>query len=279
MNFHFPVMPRLYMALKKETRQPIIDILNRTPDIPENCQWATFLRNHDELTLEMVTLENRHYMWENYAPNKRARINLGIRLRLARLMENSRRRIELMNVLLFSLPGTPVVYYGDEIGMGDNCWLDDRDGVRTPMQWDKSKNAGFSDAEENQLYLPIIKDAEFHYREVNVAAQQGKENSLFEWTKKIINLRKQYKVFGRGDIHFLLPQNDKILAFVRTFKKEKILTVINLSKESQAVNLDLSAYKGQEMIELFSNNTFPKVSSKAYPLTLNAWGYFWLKID
>src|SRR6185503_16360895 len=220
MAFHFPVMPRMYMSLAMEDRFPIIDIMSQTPPIPENCQWAMFLRNHDELTLEMVTEEDRDYMWRTYAKDSQARINLGIRRRLAPLMENHRGRIHLMNGLLFSLPGTPTVYYGDEIGMGDNIYLGDRNGVRTPMQWSADRNAGFSRANPQQLYLPAIIDPQYHYEQVNVEAQQASAHSLLWWTKRLISMRKRYKAFGRGSIDFLLPENRKVLAFVRKYEEE-----------------------------------------------------------
>ena len=228
MAFHFPVMPRIFMAVHMEDRFPIIDILEQTPAIPENCQWALFLRNHDELTLEMVTDEDRDYMYRVYAHGPRARINLGIRRRLAPLLGNNRRKIELLHSLLFSLPGTPVIYYGDEIAMGDNIYLGDRNGVRTPMQWSADRNAGFSRANPQRLYLPVIIDPEYHYETVNVEAQQQNPNSFLWWTKRLVLLRKSYQAFGRGTIEFLFPENRKILAFVRRFKEETILVVANL---------------------------------------------------
>src|SRR5678810_1175179 len=229
MNFHFPVMPSLFMALQMEDRFPIVDILDQTPAIPPNCQWATFLRNHDELTLEMVTDEERDYMYTVYAADARARINLGIRRRLAPLLGNSRRRIELINSLLFSLPGTPIVYYGDEIGMGDNIYLGDRNGVRTPMQWSSDRNAGFSRASPQALYFPIILDPEYHYEAINVEAQQRNSQSLWWWMKRVLALRKRYKALSRGSIQFLQPENRKILAFIRHYEDETILMVANLS--------------------------------------------------
>src|SRR5690349_1146429 len=239
MAFHFPLMPRLFMALRMEDRYPVTDILQITPPIPDNSQWALFLRNHDELTLEMVTDEERDYMYRVYAQDRPMRINLGIRRRLAPLLGNDCRRIELMNALLLSLPGTPVIYYGDEIGMGDNFYLGDRNGVRTPMQWSGDRNAGFSRANPQKLYLPVIIDPEYHFSSVNVEAQQNNVNSLLWWMKRTIAQRKRSKAFGRGTIDFLYPDNRKVLAFIRQFEDERILVVANLSRFSQAVELDL----------------------------------------
>jgi maltose alpha-D-glucosyltransferase / alpha-amylase len=278
MNFHFPLMPRLYMALRRHNRQDILDILARTPEIPENCQWATFLRNHDELTLEMVTDEDREFMRAEYAPDPRARINLGIRRRLAPLMEGSRRKIELMNVMLFSMPGTPVLYYGDEIGMGDNYYLDDRNGVRTPMQWNASINAGFSDTNPQELYLPVIIDPEFHYESINVEVMENKPRSILKWTRKIIGLYKQYKAFARGTMKMLEPANKSILTYIREYQNERILVVINLSEKAEVVELDLSAYAGSSTVELFGGNAFPTITDKPYLLTIGSSGYYWLKI-
>ncbi|MFP4429200.1 MAG: maltose alpha-D-glucosyltransferase, partial [Desulfovermiculus sp.] len=241
MAFHFPIMPRLFMALWMEDRFPIIDILEQTPDIPSSSQWAIFLRNHDELTLEMVTDEERDYMYRMYAKDPRARINLGIRRRLAPLLNNNRRKLELMNFLLFSLPGTPIIYYGDEIGMGDNYYLGDRNGVRTPMQWSPDRNAGFSKTNPQQLYLPVIMDPEYHYEVVNVENQDKNPSSLLWWMRRVIAMRKRFKAFGQGNIQFLFPENPKVLAFTRNFGDETILVIINLSRFAQAVSLDLSA--------------------------------------
>ncbi|SDL90862.1 maltose alpha-D-glucosyltransferase/ alpha-amylase [Catalinimonas alkaloidigena] len=278
MNFHFPIMPRLFMAVKMEDRHPIIDIMEQTPDIPSNCQWAMFLRNHDELTLEMVTDEERDYMYKVYVRDPMARINLGIRHRLAPLLENDRRKIELMNVLLFSLPGTPVLYYGDEIGMGDNYYLGDRDGVRTPMQWNADRNAGFSDANPQQLYLPVILDPEYQYESVNVENQQRNQNSLFWWMKRSIEMRKRHVAFGRGDIRFLQTSNAKVLAFVRCYEDEAILVVVNLSRFAEAVDLDIPEFKGYVPHEIFSKNKFPYITRDQYPLTLAPFGYFWFQL-
>ncbi|MBC7173377.1 MAG: maltose alpha-D-glucosyltransferase, partial [Polyangiaceae bacterium] len=243
MNFHFPLMPRMFMSVELENSFPIIDILQQTPAIPDSCQWATFLRNHDELTLEMVTDEDRDYMYRAYAKDPRARVNLGIRRRLAPLM-GGRRKIELMNGLLFSLPGTPVVYYGDEIGMGDNIYLGDRDGVRTPMQWSSDRNAGFSRANPQQLYLPVIIDPEYHFEAVNVEAQQNNAASLLWWMKRLIAARKEHPVFGRGDITFLHPDNSRVLAFLRRYKDDCVLVVANLSRFAQHVELELRGLDG-----------------------------------
>jgi maltose alpha-D-glucosyltransferase/alpha-amylase len=275
MAFHFPLMPRMFMALRMEDRFPIIDILEQTPAIPENCQWSLFLRNHDELTLEMVTDEERDYMYRVYARDTSARINLGIRRRLAPLLENQRRKMEIMKILLFSLPGTPTIYYGDEIGMGDNHFLGDRDGVRTPMQWSGDRNAGFSRANPQKLYLPVIIDPAYHYQTVNVENQEQNQTSFFWWMKRVINMRKNYKAFGRGSIEFLQPDNPKILAFIRKYEDEIILVVINLSRFSQVVELDLSEYVGYHPVEVFSKNQFPIIQDKPYIMTMGFYDYFW----
>lgn len=275
MNYHFPIMPRLFMSVKMEDRYPITDIFEQTPEIPENCQWAMFLRNHDELTLEMVTDEERDYMYRVYIKDQKARINLGIRHRLAPLLDNNRRKIELMNVLLFSLPGTPIIYYGDEIGMGDNFYLGDRDGVRTPMQWSADRNAGFSNANPQKLYLPVIIDPEYSYEAVNVETQQKNPSSLLWWMKRVINMRKRFKSFGRGDINFLTPENPKILAFIRTYKDEIILVIANLSRFSQAAEIDLSKYIGYSPVEVFSQNKFPVIRKEKYLFTMGPHGYYW----
>lgn len=240
MNYHFPLMPRLYLSLKKADREPIEYILNRTPAIPEACQWAVFLRCHDELTLEMVTLEDRKFMWENYSPDPRARINLGIRKRLSTLMDNDIRKIKLMNALLFSMPGTPLIYYGDEIGMGDNIWLNDRDGVRTPMQWNATKNAGFSEAEPSSLYLPVIEDETFHYTKVNVEQAEQDEYSLLHWMRQIIAIRRQFQVFGRGQFMFADADHPSILSYWRNYPNENILVVANLSAVPQRTTILLN---------------------------------------
>ncbi|MFH1025392.1 MAG: maltose alpha-D-glucosyltransferase [Nitrospirota bacterium] len=275
MAFHFPLMPRIFMSLWMEDRFPIIDIFEQTPSIPEVCQWALFLRNHDELTLEMVTDEERDYMYKVYASDPSARINLGIRRRLAPLLGNHVRKIELMNFLLFSLPGTPVIYYGDEIGMGDNYYLGDRDGVRTPMQWSADRNAGFSKANPQKLYLPVIIDPAYHYEAVNVENQESNQSSLIWWMKRIISMRKRFKAFGRGTIDFLLTDNPKVLAFIRRYNDETILVVVNLSRYSQIVELDLSGFSGYTPEEVFSRNKFPVIKDSPYVLTMGFYDYFW----
>ncbi|CAH1002429.1 Glucosamine kinase [Neolewinella maritima] len=279
MNYHFPLMPRMYMSIKMEDRHPITDIFDQTPEIPENCQWATFLRNHDELTLEMVTDEERDFMYNVYASDRTARINLGIRRRLAPLMDNDRNKIELLNVLLMSLPGTPVLYYGDEIGMGDNYYLGDRDGVRTPMQWNNNENAGFSEANPHSLYLPVIRDTEYSYRWVNVRRQQQNPNSLLNWTKKLLAKRKAFNVFGRGTITWLKPDNGRILAFVREYQEERVVVIVNLSRHPQAVLLDLSEYAGSKVQEAFGRTYFNDITRDLYQVTLSGHGYYWLEIE
>ncbi len=280
MNYHFPVMPRMFMAVQREDRYPITDIFDQTPAIPENCQWAIFLRNHDELTLEMVTDEERDYMYKVYAKNPKAKINLGIRHRLAPLMENDRRRIELMNSLLFSLPGTPVIYYGDEIGMGDNFYLGDRDGVRTPMQWSPDRNAGFSVTNPQRLYLPVILDPQYHYESVNVETQRANTSSLFWFMKRMINMRKKYKAFSRGEMKFIPVDNSKILAFTRTYGDETLLIIINLSKYSQPAEIDLKECKGYIPVEVFSKNNFPLIKDDGpYFFTLSPYSYQWFVLQ
>jgi maltose alpha-D-glucosyltransferase/alpha-amylase len=275
MNFHFPLMPRMFMALQMEDRFPIIDILEQTPPIHENCQWAMFLRNHDELTLEMVTDEERDYMWRVYANDPTARINLGIRRRLAPLLANNRRKIELLNTLLFSMPGTPIIYYGDEIGMGDNFYLGDRNGCRTPMQWSPDRNAGFSKANPQQLYLPVIFDPEYHYEAINVENQQKNLSSLLWWMRRIIAMRKNYKAFSRGSLEFLYPDNARVLAFLRRTEDETVLVVVNLSRFSQAAELDLSKFSGCMPVEVFSRNPFPAIKKSPYLLTLGPHSCYW----
>jgi maltose alpha-D-glucosyltransferase/alpha-amylase len=278
MAYHFPLMPRMFMALRMEDRFPIIDILEQTPDLPENGQWALFLRNHDELTLEMVTDEERDYMYRVYAADPRARINLGIRRRLAPLLGNNRRRIELMNGLLLSLPGTPVIYYGDEIGMGDNVYVGDRNGVRTPMQWSSDRNAGFSSANRQQLYLPIVTDPEYHFEAVNVETQQANPQSLLWWMKRIIALRKKHPAFGRGDLTFLTPQNRRVLAFIREHEDETILVVANLSRYAQWTELPLADYEGRVPVELFGAVEFPRVGAEPYLISLGPHSFLWFRL-
>ncbi len=279
MCFHFPIMPRIYMSLWMEDRYPILDILEQTPEIPENCQWAMFLRNHDELTLEMVSDEERDYMYRVYAKDIRARINLGIRRRLSPLMSNDRRRIELINFILFSFPGTPIIYYGDEIGMGDNYHLGDRDGVRTPMQWSPDRNAGFSKVNPQTLFLPVIIDPEYHYEVVNVENHTKNPSSLLWWMRTIIGIRKRYKAFGRGEMRFCKSDNHKILAFVRTFEDEAILVLVNLSRFSQVIELDLSDYAGYQPVDIISGTRFPRIEEGNYILPLGMHDYFWLKLE
>jgi maltose alpha-D-glucosyltransferase / alpha-amylase len=279
MAFHFPLMPRLFMALRMEDREPIVDILEQTPAIPETSQWALFLRNHDELTLEMVTDEERDYMYRVYAHDRRARINLGIRRRLAPLLGNGRKRIELLNLLLLSLPGTPVLYYGDEIGMGDNTFLGDRNGVRTPMQWSSDKNAGFSRASPQALYLPVILDPEYHYEAINVETQQSNPHSLLWWMRRVLALRKRWRALGQGTMQFLQPENRKVLAFIRQDGQERILVVANLSRFPQPVSLDLGSLAGSVPVELFGRTEFPAVTDQPYPLTLSPHSLFWFSLE
>ena len=278
MAFHFPVMPRMYMGLRKEDRTPIVDIMRQTPDIPSDCQWAIFLRNHDELTLEMVTDDERDYMYREYARDTRMRINVGIRRRLAPLMENGRRQMEIMNALLMSLPGTPIVYYGDEIGMGDNVYLGDRNGVRTPMQWNSDRNAGFSDAEVAALYSPVIADPPYSYHSVNVAAQERTPTSLLLWMRRLVKVRQQYKAFGRGTFEALDPNNRRMLVFLRRYADEVILCVNNLSRFAQFVELDLREFAGQVPLELWGKIAFPPIGDLPYLLTLGPHNFLWFRI-
>ena len=276
--FHFPLMPRMFMAVKLEDRKPIIEILDQTPPIPENCQWCIFLRNHDELTLEMVTNVERDYMYDEYATDKTMRINLGIRRRLAPMMENDRRRIELLNGLLMSMPGTPIVYYGDEIGMGDNIYLGDRNGVRTPMQWNGGTNAGFSFADPERLYSPLISNSVYGYQVVNVDSQRRFSHSLLSWMKALIKTRNSYRVFSRGTMEFLRPSNHRVLAYIRELGNERILVVNNLSSSAQAVELDVQRYKGYIPIEMFGRNLFPRFGDLPYLLTLGPYQFYWFRL-
>ena len=278
MAFHFPLMPRMYMALAQEDRHPITDIMRQTPEIPEGCQWAIFLRNHDELTLEMVTDKERDYLWSFYANERRARINLGIRRRLAPLLDNDRRKIELLNSLLWSMPGTPVLYYGDEIGMGDNIYLGDRDGVRTPMQWSPDRNGGFSRVDPARLFLPAIQDPIYGFNAVNVEAQLRSSASLLNWTRRLIAIRRNHKAFGRGTLRFLYPANRKVLAYIRNAEDECILCVVNVSRSPQAVELDLSEHKGSIPVELTGGSDFPPIGELPYLLTLPAYGFYWFRL-
>ena len=278
MAYHFPLMPRIYMAIAQEDRFPIADILRQTPDIPANCQWALFLRNHDELTLEMVTDAERDYLWSTYAADPRARINLGIRRRLAPLMDNDRRKIELMNSLLLSFPGTPIIYYGDEIGMGDNIYLGDRNGVRTPMQWTPDRNGGFSRADPAKLYLPPIMDPVYGYQAVNVEAQSRSLSSLLSWMKRLIAVRKSSVVFGRGSLTFIRPANRSVLVYVRQYEDEVIICVANLSRSAQAVEIDLSEWRGRVPYEMLGRTQFPRIGTLPYLVTLAPYGFFWFNL-
>jgi len=278
MAFHFPLMPRMFMGLKLEDRKPITEILQQTPPIPEGCQWCLFLRNHDELTLEMVTDIERDYMYDEYAHAKGMRLNLGIRRRLAPLLDNDRRRIELMNGMLLSLPGTPVIYYGDEIGMGDNIYLGDRNGVRTPMQWDGGWNAGFSSADPESLYEALIMNPVYGFQAKNVQSQTRSPHSLLSWMRLILQVRKSTPIFGRGSIEFLYPQNHRVLAYLRQLSQETVLVVNNLSASAQAVELDLSRFKGNILVEMFGRNIFPRVGDAPYLLTLGAYQFYWFRL-
>jgi maltose alpha-D-glucosyltransferase / alpha-amylase len=278
MAFHFPLMPRMFMSVQLEDRKPIVEILEQTPQIPDSCQWCLFLRNHDELTLEMVTDIERDYMYDEYAKDKGMRLNLGIRRRLSPMMDNDRRRVQLLNGLLMSMPGTPIIYYGDEIGMGDNVYLGDRNGVRTPMQWNGGWNAGFSGADPERLYSPLISNPVYGYQAINVESQRRSQHSLLSWMKRIIHLRKSSRVLSRGSIEFLKPSNHRVLAYVRQLGEEKILVVNNLSKSAQAVELDLQRYKGSVPIEMFGGNLFPRVGDLYYLLTLGPYQFFWFRL-
>jgi maltose alpha-D-glucosyltransferase/alpha-amylase len=278
MAFHFPLMPRMFMAVKLEDRKPIIEILEQTPQIPDICQWCIFLRNHDELTLEMVTDIERDYMYDEYAVDKAMRINLGIRRRLAPMMENDRRRVELLTGMLLSMPGTPIIYYGDEIGMGDNIYLGDRNGVRTPMQWNGGWNAGFSAADPERLYSPLISNPVYGYQAINVDSQRRSAHSLLSWTKSVIQTRNQFRVFSRGSIEFLNPTNHRVLAYVRKLGDEKVLIVNNLSNSAQAVELNLQMYKRHIPIEMFGRNLFPRIGDLPYLLTLGPYQFYWFRL-
>ncbi len=278
MAFHFPLMPRIFMALRLEDVEPILDIMRRTPEIPETCQWALFLRNHDELTLEMVTSDERDYMYLAYSADPRMRLNVGIRRRLAPLVDNGKSRIELLNSLLFSFPGTPVVYYGDEIGMGDNIYLHDRAGVRTPMQWSAERNAGFSRAEPDRLYTSAVSDPVFGYQAVNVEAQQRDPSSLLHWMRNTISLRKLFKAFGRGSMEFLPVNNRKVLAYVRRFEEDVILCVANVSRSAQPAELNLSQFEGCVPVEMLGYTEFPRIGKLPYFLTLGPYGFYWFEL-
>ena len=279
MGYNFPIMPRLFMALRQEDRRPIVEILERTPEIPSSCQWGMFLRNHDELTLEMVTDEERDYLYNEYARDPRMRLNIGIRRRLAPLMDNGRRRIELLHCLLFSLPGSPFLYYGDEIGMGDNIYLGDRDGVRTPMQWTADRNGGFSQADFARLYFPVIMDPVYGYQAVNVEAQQRYSTSLLNWVREMIRLRKRHPVFGRGEINLIKPENRKIFAFTRSYVDETVLCVFNLAQSAQPVELELKDYEGCTPVEMMGDARFPMVGARPYQLALAPRGFYWFLLS
>ena len=278
MAYHFPLMPRMYMAIAQEDRYPIVEILQQTPDIPPTCQWAIFLRNHDELTLEMVTDSERDYMYQMYAADPRARVNVGIRRRLAPLMENDPAKIQLMNSLLFSMPGSPTVYYGDELGMGDNIYLGDRNSVRTPMQWSPDRNGGFSRADPQSLYLPPIMDPVYGYASVNVEAQSREPSSLLNWTRRMLAVRKTCKAFGRGTFELLRPGNRTILAYVRRYENQAILCVANLKRSAQAVELDLAQFRGRVPVEMLGRSSFPPIGELPYMLTLPGYAFYWFDL-
>jgi maltose alpha-D-glucosyltransferase / alpha-amylase len=278
MAFHFPLMPRMYMAIAREDSFPITDILRQTPPIPDPCQWAIFLRNHDELSLEMVTDSERQYLWQAYASDRRARINLGIRRRLAPLLEGDRRRVELMNSLLLSMPGTPVIYYGDEIGMGDNIHLGDRNGVRTPMQWSPDRNGGFSHVDPAALSLPAAMDPLYGYQAVNVEAQRRDQHSILNWTRRMLAVRRSHPAFGRGTLTLLSPKNRKVLAYIREHDGDTVLCVVNLAHSLEAVELDLSQFAGRVPVELSAGSPFPPIGELTYLLTLPPFGFYWFAL-
>lgn len=278
MAYNFPLMPRIYIAIKRESRKPIIEIMENLPAIPEICQWALFLRNHDELTLEMVTDEERDYMYNEYAKNPKMRLNLGIRRRLAPLAENNRRIIELLNSILFSFPGTPIVYYGDEIGMGDNIHLGDRNGVRTPMQWTSDRNAGFSQANPHELYLPLLTDHIYGYQVINVENQLHQPHSILNFMKRMIEVRKKYKSFGRGTIKFLNVKNRKILVYIREYRAEKILCVVNLAKTAEFFELDLNEFHSCKLVEIFGRSEFPELEHEKYVFMMQPYSFFWFEM-
>jgi maltose alpha-D-glucosyltransferase/alpha-amylase len=279
MGFHFPLMPRIYLAIHKGDVSPLIWVMDQTPPIPDNTQWSTFLRNHDELTLEMVSEEERQWMWEQYAPDPRMRLNMGIRRRLAPLLDNDRRKIELAYSLLFTLPGSPVIYYGDEIGMGDNIWLDDRSGVRTPMQWNPGINAGFSTAPAKKLYAPLIDEGEFSYQRLNVSMQDKDPNSLLNWIRQHLQLRKQYPVFGRGKLQILSTNNESVLAYLRQYEDQTLLIINNLSSEARQIHLNLKQFNFNKVFDLFFDDPPPIIASQENSFELPGYGYRWFKLD
>jgi maltose alpha-D-glucosyltransferase/alpha-amylase len=278
MAFHFPLMPRMFMAVRQEDRKPIVEIMERVPEIPEICQWGLFLRNHDELTLEMVTDDERDYLYTEYARDPRMRVNVGIRRRLAPLMDNSRRRMELMHLLLFSMPGTPVLYYGDEIGLGDNIYLGDRDGVRTPMQWTGDRNAGFSRCDYQRLYAPPVQDPVYGYAGINVEAQERLPTSFLSWVKRTIGIRNRYPVFGRGTIEFIGQANRSVLVFLREYQGTTVLVACNLSRFSQAAEIDLARWAGKVPEELYGGRRFPLIGEWPYMLTFGPHDFYWFEL-
>jgi maltose alpha-D-glucosyltransferase/alpha-amylase len=279
MAFHFPLMPRMFMAIRREEALPIIEIWKRTPELPEPCQWALFLRNHDELTLEMVTDEERDYMYREYAKDARMRLNLGIRRRLAPLMDNGRRQIELLHSLLFTMPGSPVLYYGDEIGMGDNIFLGDRNGVRTPMQWNDDRNAGFSRSDPSRLYQPLIMDPIYNYQAINVEAQLRSPTSLLNWIRRVIRVRKEHPELARGQMGFIEPNNHRVLSYVRCHEGRVALIVNNLSRFAQPARLDLREYAGRVPVDMFGGTPFPRIEETPYPITLGPHGFYWFRLE
>ncbi len=279
MAFHFPIMPRIFMAIRREERMPIVEIMEQTPPIPELCQWGMFLRNHDELTLEMVTDAERDYMYYEYAKDPRMKINIGIRRRLAPLAENGRRQIELLNSILLSMPGSPILYYGDEIGMGDNYYLGDRNGVRTPMQWSSDRNAGFSRADPARLYSPVIMDPVYGYQSINVEAQDRTPTSLLNWIKRLIRVRKKYPAFGRGSLEFLGGGNPKVLAYIRQYEGQTLLVVLNLSRYVQWTEMDLSRFAGMQPVELIGEIPFPVIGERPYMFTLGPHTFYWFRLE
>ncbi len=279
MAFHFPLMPNIFMALARENRQPIVNVISRTPEIPDTSQWGLFLRNHDEVTLEMVTELQRAFMWQTYAADSRMRLNLGIRRRLAPLVDNDRRKVELLNSILLTMPGSPIIYYGDEIGMGDNIYLGDRNGVRTPMQWSVDRNGGFSEIDPEQLYLPVISNPVYGYQTINVEAQMRTPSSLLNSMKRLIAVRKKHRAFGRGTLEFLKPRNSCVLAYIRSYQDDNILVVQNLANSSQPVELDLKRYKGAIPVELLGEVRFPRIGELPYLLTLSPYGFLWFRLE